>query len=315
MTGHTARIVGAGALVLALGVSLLAANDPRVTFSVGALRRDGIIVPFGAFDGKRWSNAWPLPALALTIPIDVRGIPPRWWGPARPLDVWQAWTGGEARNLRIVQPDWVNVHCVRQIGLRSDYVAPVAAPPRTEQPYPKDGLAVSPPQPVEAIAVVPADSEEARGLVPMVQAAFNKAERIVENRDRHPVSRRAREGRPPDIEAVYALGEHPRIYYVEAARRYRLLGQKEDCEAVGFGTIWFARDGAQIRELDSAVDLLACNRRFASYMLPFGAMRAAGRLYWLAQFSGFDHERYVVIAIKPTTVEAVLSVWGGSCSR
>ena len=130
------------------------------------------------------------------------------------------------------------------------------------------------------------------------------------------MSRRAREGREPDIEAVYAVGDHPRIYYVEATRRYRLLGQTmEDCEAVGFGTIWFAREGAQVRELDTAVDLLACNRAGASYMLPLGAMRVAGKLYWLAQFSGFNHERYVVIEIKPKTVQAVLSVWGGSCSR
>ena len=316
VTANTVRSLAGGAVVLALGAVLLAADAPRVTFGVGALRRDGIIVPFAAFDGKRWGNAWPLPALELTIPIDLRGIPSKWWGPTRALDTWQAWTSGEPRTLRVLQPDWVNVHCVRQIALRSDYVPPMAVPPRTEQPYPKDGLAVSPPQPVERIAVVPAESDEVRALIPAVHEAFNTAERQVEKLYGHPMSRRAREGRSPDIEAVYAVGDHPRIYYVEAARPYRRLGQTAGgCAAVAFGTGWFARDGEQVRSLETAVDLLACNRAGASYMLPFGAMRVAGKLYWLVQFSGWDHERYVVVEIKPKTVTAVLSVWGGSCQR
>ena len=311
------RALASGTLLLALGVGLAADDVPRGAFGVGVLRRDGIIVPFAAFDGKRWSNAWPQPALELTIPIDVRSVPSRWWGPTRALEAWQAWTaGGEPQSLHIVQPDWVNVHCLRQIGLRSDYRPPDPPPPRTEQPYPKDGLAVSPPQPVERIAIVRPESNEARELISPVREAFNKAEREVQNRYGHPVSRRAREGREPDIEAVYAIGDHPRIYYVEAIRRYRLLGQRiDDCAAVGFGTGWFAREGARLRPLDMAVDLLACDRVGAGYMLPLGAMRANGRLFWLAQFAGFNDERYVVVEIKAKTVEAVVNAWGGSCQR
>ena len=52
----------------------------------------------------------------------------------------------EARPLRVLQPDWVDVHCRRQIGLRTDYRAERPLPPPREQPYPKDGLAVSPDQ-------------------------------------------------------------------------------------------------------------------------------------------------------------------------
>ena len=50
-------------------------------------------------------------------------------------------------------------------------------------------------------------------------------------------------------------------------------------------------------------------------MLPLGVDAVGGKLYWLAQFSGWDHERYVVIEIKPKTVEAVVNAWGGSCQR
>lgn len=306
----------AGSAVLAIGAGLAAADAPRATFGVGVLRRDGIVIPFAAFDGRRWTHAWPEPALELTVPVDVRGIPSRWWGPTQALENWQAWTGGAPQSLRIAQPDWVNVHCVRQVGLRSDYRSPDVPPPRTEQPYPKDGLAVSPPQPVERIATVPLGSDEARTLLPTVHEAFNKAEREVENVYGHPVTRRAREGRVPDLDAVYAFGEHPRIYYVEATRWYRLLGQTSgDCATVGFATGWFAREGHEVRSLVTSVDLLPCNRMGATYMLPLGVMRLTGKLFWLAQFAGWNDERYVVVEIKPKTVEALVNAWGGSCQR
>jgi hypothetical protein len=312
----TVRALAAGTAVLAASVALLAADVPRTVFGAGVLRRDGIIIPFAAFDGKRWRSAWPPPALELIIPIDLRGIPSRWWGPTPPLDRWQAWTSGQPQQLRVTQPDWVDAHCLRQIGLRTDYRPAEPAPPRTTRPYPKDGLAVSPPQSVEPIAIVRPESDEARALLNAVQEAFNKAERATEEAWGHPVSRRAREGREPDLDAVYAYGDFPRTYYVEAIRRYRILGQTaDDCEAVGFGTGWFSKEGDNVTPLQMTVDLLRCDRRGANYMLPLGAMRIDRALYWLVQFAGWNNERYVVVEIKPKTVEAVVSAGGGACSR
>jgi hypothetical protein len=292
---------------------LFAAPRPDA-FGVGVLRRDGIIVPFAAFGGKRWVANWPPPNMELDVPISARDVPSRWWGPTGPLEQWQAWTTAAPQSLHVVQPDWIDVHCTRQIGLRTDYKPPEVPPPSTVQPYPKDGLVVSPPQPLERIAILPPTADDASVLIASVHEAFNKAEREVENEHGHPVARRGREGRLPDIEAMYAVGEHPRVYYVEASRRYRLLGQAAaDCEAVGFGTGWFTREGYQVRPLEMTVDLLACDLRGASYMLPLGAMRLRGTLYWLAQFSGWDHERFVVVEVKEKAVRAVVNAWGGSC--
>jgi hypothetical protein len=308
-------LTGAAAVVSLSGIAV-AARPPRTGFGAGVLRRDGVIIPFAAFDGKTWTDNWPLPDLDLQVPVSVRDVPSAWWGPTPPLERWQAWTGGEPAEIRVVQPDWVDAPCTRQVGLRTDYKSALPAPAGSELPFPKDGLAVSPPQPVERIDVIPPESAERRLLMPLLLEVFNKEERNTENRYGHPVPRRAREGRAPDIEAVYAFGQHPRVYYIEATRRYRLLGQQPDeCAALAFATIWFAFDGAQVRELESAVDLLRCDRAGASYMLPLGVMRAAGKPYWLAQFASFDHERYAVIEIKPKTVSAVLDVWGGSCER
>jgi hypothetical protein len=61
------------------------------------------------------------------------------------------------------------------------------------------------------------------------------------------------------------------------------------------------------------VDLLNCDKRGATYMLPLGALRVRGTLYWLAQYSSWDNERYVVVEIKEKSVKAVVNAWGGSC--
>ena len=62
-----------------------------------------------------------------------------------------------------------------------------------------------------------------------------------------------------------------------------------------------------------AVDALDCDRRGGSYMMPLGVVRTGSRLFWLVQFSGWDHERYVVVEPRAKSVEALVSAWGGGC--
>jgi len=286
---------------------LLAATGD--SFTIGALRRDGIVIPFAVFDGKRWSNNWPAPSPDPSIPINLISVPKRWWGSPGARETWDAWTGGAPKAVHVRQPDAVDVHCTRQIGLRTDYRPDEPPPPWTEQPYPKDGLAVSPPHPVEAVTILkPSDTD----LLPVrtaLTAAFNKAERETVSRFSHPVNTRTREELDPEIEAAYAHGSNPRVYYVESVRAYRLMG---DC-LVSFGTGWFAREGDTVRQLAMTVDLLPCDKYGATYMYPFGAMTLGGKTYWIAQFSGWDHERFVVVEIRSKDVYAVVNAWGGGC--
>src|SRR5206468_5304425 len=144
--------------ILAIAAALASAGLRGAAFTVGVLRRDGIVVPFATFDGRNWSSRWPAPALELTVPINLQSVPSGWWGPTGPLASWEAWVAGtnERQTIHAGQPDWIDAHWFRQIGLRTDYRAGEFPPPPQEQPYPKDGLAVSPPQPIERIQTVPA---------------------------------------------------------------------------------------------------------------------------------------------------------------
>ena len=77
---------------------------------------------------------------------------------------------------------------------------------------------------------------------------------------------------------------------------------------MAFGTGWFvARGRPASGRSTTAVDLLRVRSRAApATCCRSASMRIGGRLFWLAQFSGWDHERYVVVEIKPKTVEAVV---------
>jgi len=311
----TTKTALAFAAVVSTAAGLLAADTPQNVFGVGILRRDGVLIPFATFDGRRWRNTWPAPDRELTVPVNLDSVPKGWWGPTGPLQAWHAWVDGTSRPVRVTQPDWVDVHCARHLALKTDYRGEGVLPSEKEQPYPKDGLVTAPLQRVEPIEMVSPTAEERRALAPVVLEAFNHAERETASRSSgHPVARRSREPIEPAIEALYAFGESPRIYYVEASRAYRALGQGAgECQAVAFGTGWFVREGAAVRSLVAALDLLDCDRLGASYMLPLGVIRAGGRLFWLAQFSGWEHERYAVLEITPKRVEVMVSTWGGGC--
>ena len=302
------------AAVVGAAVALGAVDTQPDVFSVGVLRRDGILIPFATFDGRRWRNSWPVPQRDPIVPASLNDVPKRWWGPTGPLETWHAWVSAAERVLRVRQPDWVTIHCDRHLALRTDYQTAEAVPLQTEQPYPKDGLAASLSHRIEPIEELAETAAELRDVAPVLRSAFDRAERDTASRSNHPITRDTRERIEPAFEAVYAFGDSPRFYYVEALRAYRILGQPPDqCVAASFGTGWFVRDGGAVRSLVMFVDVLPCNRYGASYMLPLGVVRGAGRLFWLAQFSGWDHERYAVVELTAKKVQVMMSTWGGGC--
>jgi hypothetical protein len=300
--------------------TILAGDQPSATFNVGVLRRDGIVVPFATFDGKRWQSHWPEPTERVNqIPISVSSIPSRWWGGTGQLATWQAWVGTKPQMLHVRQPDWFPVHCVRQIGLRTDY-QPTETPPGFEvEPYPKDGLVVSPPQPVESIEIVPVGTIDVTRELRMV---FDQAEdkAIVELRLHDwidPAVGNDRKSSPPALEAAYAFGDAYglRTYYLELSREYASRDPKRaGCLRATFGSGWFLRDrSGSFQATKFVAGPVDCDRSSALYMLPLGVIRATGRLFWIFQHSGWDFESYVVTEIKSGRPGESLFVLGGHC--
>ena len=52
-----------------------ASNDETAPFLIGVLRRDGIVSPFAAFDGKDWDIPWPDDLRWKELPIGLESVP------------------------------------------------------------------------------------------------------------------------------------------------------------------------------------------------------------------------------------------------
>jgi hypothetical protein len=311
---YTARVNGRAAIasVFLLAATCLAA-DPHA-FTVGVLRRDGVVIPFAAFDGKHWKAIWSEPAADVEIPIDLRNVPKSWWGPAGPANTWQAVTAAaEPITLHVRQPDLIPAQCLRQIGLRTDYVPPQSPPRLDERPYPKDGLAVAPPIPVGRVDVVGAGAPEWREFVPLITDGFNKAERELSRNEDDIVKKDVREAIQPTIEAIYAFGTDTRIYYVEAARDYWSEPKTNVCLATAFGHMWLIRDHGVVKPVTTVVTEESCDRNEVNYMLPLGVIAAGDRLFWIAQRAGWDREGYQILEINAAKIVMVLGRFGGAC--
>jgi hypothetical protein len=291
--------------------------EPRPdAFGVGVLRRDGIVIPFADFDGKRWHANWPAAAQQVDVPVNVPSVPAPWWGKAGPHENWQVWTrSAPPMTVHVRQPDWVPVQCLRQVGLRTDYRSAEPPPDPASQPFPKDGLAIWPPQRIEKIDIVPVGQLSPEAVIDAFNAAEETARRYERGQAAYlPSDRKARESTVPMVEAIYAAGDTAgaRIYYFEASRQYSL--RNVQCPLVTFGAGWFVREGASgLRKLRFDVEVVDCERYGLLYMLPLGAVTLSNRLYWIAQWSGWDYEEYGVVEIKQKSVDDVVQVLGGRC--
>src|SRR5262249_13355530 len=163
--------------------------------------------------------------------------------------------------------EWFPAHCVRQIGLRTDYRSEQRPPGLDAQPYPKDGLAIAPPQPIERIEIVSPDTAPAQ-----VVEAFNEAEdktiRQVGHAEwAHPYRRAQRETFDLSVEALYAVGDAAtRIYYFEVSRLYPDRKRVSPCTSLSFGAGWFIREGTSpLRRLSFDAAVVACDRSDIRY--------------------------------------------------
>jgi hypothetical protein len=285
------------------------------SFTIGVLRRDATVVPFATYDGKRWENHWPQPSQDVDVPINLRSVPGRWWGQGAPLDTWQVWAGAAPPQIvHVRQPDWLQTHCQKQVGLRTDY-QPTEWPPGPEaQPYPKDGLAVSPPHAVQPIDTLAPDSEERPAVAEILRAAFALREEEAFDQARSngsPVraSKNELEALPITIEALYAFGTRHRVYWAEAVREYK----KADTCALVYGEGWLVLDSGKLTHGEFHVLVVPCSREGLHYMFPLGVISLPRGQYWIEQWSGWDNEEYDVVDIGADRINAVLGVWGGGC--
>lgn len=316
--------------MLALSVTLLAAPLPGAallqeqtgSFMLSVLRRDGIVVPFAAFNGRRWAGRWP-DRVPLERPISLDDIPDAWWGVEPAPRRMHHWSDGvRVGDVTVTAPIVTSLMCAPRMALRSDYKPLLAAPPRFVLPFPKDGLLVSGDVTVSKIDTLDPASAEGADVLALAIDEFNRQESAAASAFtawRHPVKPAARKKMPATLEALYrAPTEDPELtaYFIEAVRQYPPgPAEKDGCGLATYVSGWVVTGPNGRATVRIGAHVTFCDRKGVAYMLPFGLVRADGKNYWVFQYSGFEMESYEVIRPHRGGVVNAVVYRAGACAR
>jgi hypothetical protein len=313
--------LAAPVLVLALTLAIpLSGAGP--SFGLGVIRRDGVLMPFGTYNGRSWSATWPGPDSEVVFPISLRDVPKAWWGAPGPLASWTAWLlDGTTKPLTLQKPEHMRVFCTTGLGVKTD-LAPGEFDPR-EPTVPKAGLAIAGEAKLLPVVPISLFSQDAKKIVEVITDDFNKEENDAIGRFTnwyHPFGPQSRMKYPIELEAFYRARESTPsgewvTTYVEAVRRFPATPFDHDCGLITFVRGWVIERAGEKPIIDVGARVTYCDRADVSFMLPFGRVVIDREPYWVYQISSWRDEIYGVARSTPTEVRPVLAVSGGGCPK
>ena len=314
-----AAAVGVAALLAAAPTPV--ATDGQSRFSIGVLRRDGILIPFAAYERGHWSAPWPAQPRGLPLPISIDSVPRKWWGPQDPSAPWRAALPGGNVALTLRTPIQFPVFCQKRIGLTTDYRGAdweIGAPT-----IPKDGMAIAGNTEVLPIEQVDPASADGDRLSAGMTADFNKQETAASHAFihwKHPVPDADRRKLPITIETYYRStqernGTRWTASYVEAVRSYPPGPGDESCGLVTYVSGWVLEVAGRKPRYFLQGRVTYCDRAGISFIQPLGRLHLGSEWYWVMQFSRWNGELYLVSRLMPDEVTPEVTFDGGSCAR
>jgi hypothetical protein len=311
----------AAAVLLALAAAGVTAAE-REKFTLAALRRDGVIIPFASFDGKSWSLHWPDSDGREPLPISLADVPKKWWGPQGPDVPWTArLSGGVTRPLTLGKPVHAKVFCSGHPALATDYRGEPIDP--REPTVAKDGLAIAGDVKVEEILSISVHAPEAKRVVDLITDEFNKQEKLASEQFMswtHPYWSDERKTYPVELEAFYRSSESTpkgtwKTTYVEAIRRFPPRPGDRGCGLITFARGWLTEQEGKKPVFDLGARVTYCDRAEVAFMQPFGRLHLDNEAYWVYQVSSWRDEFYAVSRIRPEGARLMVAIAGGGCPK
>ena len=309
-------------LALAIAAAVAPGADVRSPFGLGVLRRDGVLLPFGSYNGRSWTADWPGPDSSVVLPITLNDIPKRWWGAPGPGASWTAWLlDGAKRPLVLQKPQHTRIFCTTGLGVKTDYEGEAFDP--REPTAPKAGLALTGDAALLPVTPISVHAEDARRIVQAITDDFNKEEKLAESNFMmwsHPFGELQRKAYPIELEAFYRARESTSsgefvTNYIEAVRRFPAGPRDNDCGLITFVRGWVIEQAGKKPVIDVGARITYCDRADVSFMLPFGRLIIDREPYWVYQISSWRDELYGVSRARPEGVRPVLAVSGGGCPK
>jgi hypothetical protein len=322
LRSRTAKAAFVALLTVCAITAVLAAAPAGPRFNLGVLRRDGLLVPFAAFDGGNWSAQWPSGDVGVPLPITLADVPRKWWGPPGPAASWTAWlSDGTTRTLKLGKPVHVPVFCDGHLAITTDYRGGPVDP--GEPTVSKDGLAIAGDVKLQDVARVSVFAPETRHLIDLLTENFNKEEALAAKhfmRWTHPYDADERKAFPIELEALYRASDSTargawRTSYIEAVRRFPARPEDAGCGLITFARGWVTEIDGKKPIINIGARVTYCDRAEVSFMLPFGRLVLDKDVYWVFQISSWRDELYSVARTRPDGVRPVVAVAGGECPR
>ena len=219
MNPRTCAFAALAAIAVVAPIRSLVAAPPQaasgssdhLVFAV--VRNDGLLLPFAAFDGRKWSAPWPGEiggSGSPDLPVNLASVPQKWWGGEDP-GPWTLWPREAETPERIAlqSPVMMRVGVSRLLGFRTDRPPLLPAVPPFVLPFPKIGVAIAGDAKLEPISSVSAQTPQWKTFTASLRQEIDKAEeRSISSlqgsaRWRHPFNREARAKVQPELEAWY----------------------------------------------------------------------------------------------------------------
>jgi hypothetical protein len=186
-------------------------SSDHLVFAV--VRHDGLLLPFAAFDGRKWSTPWPEDIVGSgspDLPVNIASVPLKWWGGEEP-GPWTLWPreGDGAARIALQSPVMIGVGMSRVLGFRTDRPPVLPAVPPYVLPFPKVGVAIAGDARLQPISSVSPAAPQWKTFTASLREELDKAEersiRALQSSARwtHPFKREARAKIQPELEAWY----------------------------------------------------------------------------------------------------------------
>jgi len=323
------RTIVVGLVVLVVTPVVLVLSDPgpgaqpRATsgasFTLAALRRDGIVIPFASHDGARWVNPWPAPGRRQDIPISVKDSPGDWWLRERRASTWTAWPmRGESRVIHVKSPVNFTAECQPHVGLQTDYSSVEPPVPPEIQPYPKDGLATAGDVLIEPVDILEAQSADWKTVAGAVAARVTEAETTLMAGARFdpPFTEPQRAKSAFTLEILFrSPGPRPGTtqLYFEGVKRYPRFRARFPSELLTYSVGYVVLDPQAPPKVLATVTLSDNKREGLVYTMVLGSFRLDGKLFWAVQRSAWGYERFEILEIADPEVKTIFTTQGGTC--
>ena len=296
-------------------------TKPTVTYNikldhpiaVGAIRVDGILVPFATFDGRAWRNHWPETQYGQNIRtlgrIPIATLPQHWWGGHPPvLRWWVLRRAALSTPVAVTGGSFVESLCGVSPALSTDFVSGVPFRHRNAGLFldggaPPAGVASSSASIASPIDRVEAGSSDFPPVHRLLVELFAKLEPGVWPGRTIPETAKA-----PRVTGLYAsnLPDGVRLFAFRAERplpfgRTALVG-------------WIRQDSSLKATVTSVRAFEADPDGKGEMVLhPEGMITLEGRTFWFGRGSGYEASTYVVLDVTEREPAMVLKVDAGMC--